>query len=130
MEQLMGLMAVGFAEELFIKNLYRRILVRFPDGHRAILAVCRLGARSLRIYKVARACIDVRLAAACYAAARAAHYLDKVVILFAALDRFKKLANFFALKDSKATKETEEEERRNRNQRYEDDGYDDGESLF
>lgn len=46
------------------------------------------------------------------------------------VDRFKKLANFFALKDSKATKETEEEERRNRNQRYEDDGYDDGESLF
>ena len=46
------------------------------------------------------------------------------------VDKFKKLANFFALKDSKATKETEEEERRNRNQRYEDDGYDDGESLF
>lgn len=46
------------------------------------------------------------------------------------VDRFKKLANFFALKDSKATKETEEEERRNRNQRYEDDDYDDGESLF
>lgn len=46
------------------------------------------------------------------------------------VDRFKKLANFFALKDSKATKDTEEEERRNRNQRYEDDGYDDGESLF
>ena len=46
------------------------------------------------------------------------------------VNRFKKLANFFALKDSKATKETEEEERRNRNQRYEDDGYDDGESLF
>ena len=46
------------------------------------------------------------------------------------VDRFKKLANFFALKDSKATKETEDEERRNRNQRYEDDGYDDGESLF
>lgn len=47
------------------------------------------------------------------------------------VDRFKKLANFFALKDSKATKETEEEERRNRNRRYEDDGYDDdGESLF
>ena len=66
--------------------------MRFPDGHRAILAVRRLGARSLRIYKVTRACIDVRLAAACYAAARAAHYLDKVVILFAALDRFKKLA--------------------------------------
>lgn len=46
------------------------------------------------------------------------------------VDKFKKLANFFALKDSKATKETEEEERRNRNQRYEDDDYDDGESLF
>ena len=46
------------------------------------------------------------------------------------VDKFKKLANFFALKDSKATKETEEEEHRNRNQRYEDDGYDDGESLF
>lgn len=46
------------------------------------------------------------------------------------VDRFKKLANFFALKDSKATKETEDEERRNRNQRYEDDDYDDGESLF
>ena len=46
------------------------------------------------------------------------------------VDRFKKLANFFALKDSKATNETEEEERRNRNQRYEDDDYDDGESLF
>lgn len=46
------------------------------------------------------------------------------------VDRFKKLANFFALKDSKATKETEEEERRNRNQHYDDDGYDDGESLF
>lgn len=46
------------------------------------------------------------------------------------VDKFKKIANALALKDSKATKETEEEERRNRNQRYEDDGYDDGESLF
>lgn len=46
------------------------------------------------------------------------------------VDRFKKLANFFSLKDSKATKETEDEERRNRNQRYDDSDYDDGESLF
>lgn len=46
------------------------------------------------------------------------------------VDRFKKIANFLALKDSKATKETEDEERRNRNQRYDDSDYDDGESLF
>ena len=46
------------------------------------------------------------------------------------VDKFKKLANFFALKDSKATKETEDEERRNRNQRYDDSDYDEGEGLF
>ena len=47
------------------------------------------------------------------------------------VDRFKKLANFFALKDSKATKETEDEERRNRNRTYDDDeDYDDDESMF
>lgn len=45
------------------------------------------------------------------------------------VDRFKKLANFFALKDSKATKETEEEERRDRNRTYDDD-YDDDEGMF
>lgn len=46
------------------------------------------------------------------------------------VDRFKKISNFLALKDSKARKETEDEERRNRNQRYDEDDYDNEDSLF
>ena len=53
MQDFVSLMAAGFTEELLIKPLDRRILMRFSYRHRRILVIKRLGAQAPDVRKVA-----------------------------------------------------------------------------
>ena len=66
--------------------------MRLTDGLCSIVAVEGLGTDRAYIMCIAEACRHKRLTAAVDAAARAAHDLDEVVVLLAALDSIKKLS--------------------------------------
>ncbi len=92
-QQLVSLMAVGLAEELIVKLLDIGILVALADGLILILNVKSLGALGADIAIAANGSADDRLTAAVYAAARAAHDFDEVILLLAGLYGIEKLSS-------------------------------------
>ena len=87
----MRFMASGFAEILLVELLDCRILVRFPVRHLCVELIERLGTQASNIRKVDHIGRLNGLAASVDTAAGAAHDLDKVVLLFSALDHIEEL---------------------------------------
>ena len=85
----MRFMAARFAQELVIKRLYVGVLMRAAHGVRAVDIVKHLCAFRSDIGEAAYGGRLDYLTAAVYTAARACHYLNKVIACLAALDLFK-----------------------------------------
>ena len=91
-QQLVGLLAAGLAQELHIHLLHQQVLVALADGAALVLVVKGLGTQGLDVGEVAhRGGLD-GLAAAVDAAAGAGHDLDEVILLFALAHHVQHLA--------------------------------------
>ena len=86
MEKLMSFMRIRFAEEFFIKGFDFFVLVGFSLGFTGIFAVEGFSALCFEVDIGLGRSVDDRSTAAGYAAARAAHDLDEIVFLLAALN--------------------------------------------
>ena len=85
MKKLMGLMTSGFTEELLIKPLNGRILMRFADRHGRILVIQGFCPKGSYVCKVTDTAWLLGLAAAINAAAGTSHDLNKMIPGFAGL---------------------------------------------
>ena len=83
--------ASGRAKILVIELLDLRILVRFADRLRFIVAVQHACTYAAHIRKVADIAGHLRLAAAVHASARTSHDLDEMIIRLACLHLVKQL---------------------------------------
>ena len=88
----MRFMRVGFAEEFFVEFLHVRVVVRLTDGETFVFTIessctfCPEGVLNVGILVGEEAVFDIRLTAACNAAARATHDLDEVIFALAGSD--------------------------------------------